>query len=116
MTYQCIYTELKRYLNWLLLNPKDFHICTQRIDIIQGGRTSCCKLMAKHKHLKTRTYDSRKVFTREHEDKVAFFSSFSSLSNHHPSPNQIKGLKISCSEQYFMLAKARAFGEEAQAQ
>ena len=58
----------------------------------------------------------RNVFTRVHGDKVPFFSSHSPLTNHHPSPIQIEGLKFSCSEQYFMLAKARAFGDEAQAQ
>ena len=66
-------------------------------------------------HLLPEELRPENVFTRTQGDKVAFFSKSSPLSNHYPAPIQIEGLKFSCSEHYFMLAKARAFGDEAQA-
>ena len=66
-------------------------------------------------HLLPEELRPENVFTRTQGDKVAFFSKFSPLSNHYSAPIQIEGLKFSCSEHYFMLAKARAFGDEAQA-
>ena len=52
------------------------------------------------------------VYTQRNENKVAFFTSNSPLSNHHPSPFTHLGENYNCSEQFLMAEKARHCGDE----
>ena len=52
------------------------------------------------------------LYTKTHEDKVAFFTAISPLSNHFMSPFSHNGVKYNCVEQFLMAEKARACGDE----
>ena len=53
-----------------------------------------------------------KLATQETEKLVKFFRRASPLSNFHPSPIQIDGVKYSCVEQFYQSCKARAFSDD----
>lgn len=52
------------------------------------------------------------IFTPRTANKVAFYTSFSPLSNHFPCSLEIDGIKYNCMEQYFMHQKAAFFGDQ----
>ena len=52
------------------------------------------------------------IFTPCTENKVAFYTSLSPLSNHFPSPLEIDGIRYNCMEQYFMYQKALLFNDQ----
>lgn len=49
--------------------------------------------------------------TLQSEKAVAFFGRFSPLSNHHPSPFQLDGLRFSCMEQFLAWSRATLAGD-----
>ena len=54
----------------------------------------------------------REIFTPTKDDKTAFFTQNSPLSNHHPSPFKLHGEHYNCLEQFIMVQKARTFGDQ----
>ena len=55
------------------------------------------------------------VFTKSRDDKIAFFSKHSPLSNHHLSPFTVEGIDFNTNEQFLMYSKAVFFNDELQA-
>ena len=92
-------------------NPHENNNVTIREDaLILNG----CMYTVDRLHLLPQNLQPANIFTRVHGDKVAFFSKHSPLSNHYHAPFKVEGIDFSCSEQFYMLAKARAFGDEGQ--
>ena len=55
------------------------------------------------------------VFTKTRDDKIAFYSKHSPLSNHHSSPFTVEGIDFNTNEQFLMYLKAVFFNDELQA-
>jgi hypothetical protein len=52
------------------------------------------------------------IYTPHNAEMVAFFTSNSPLSNHHPAPFKVNGEQFNCGEQFIMTQKARLFNDQ----
>ena len=88
------------------------------------GKPTLVKLVSDKLYINNQRYDvntiqtlpeklqPQSIFTPSTDDKTAFFTGNSPLSNHYASPFKVAGEAFNCMEQYAIVQKARVFGDQ----